>query len=267
MHRIGAFSQLSKVTVKALRYYDEVGLLKPAHVDQWTGYRLYDTAQLIPLQRIVALRQAGLTIDEITAILSGQDGPGILTRRRSELHSELQEATLRLSRLESIIHQEDFFMDYQATVRTLPGCTVFYRSGVIPTYAQLTEFILEAGAQCAAANPTLKCVEPSYCFITYEAGEYQERDVAMTYHQAVTAKGVETDEIHFKELCPVEAVCVYHKGAYDRLGEAYAFALTWLEQNGYQLTERPRECYISGCWDQEDPANYLTELQFPVKKK
>ncbi|MTS92093.1 MerR family transcriptional regulator, partial [Pseudoflavonifractor sp. BIOML-A4] len=72
MHRIGAFSQLSKVTVAALRYYDEVGLLKPARVDPDTGYRLYTTAQLVPLQRIVALRQAGLSIEEVSAVLSGQ---------------------------------------------------------------------------------------------------------------------------------------------------------------------------------------------------
>lgn len=267
MYRIGQFSQLSKVTVKALRYYDEVGLLKPVHVDQWTGYRFYGTEQLVPLQRIVALRQAGLTIDEISAILSGRDGAAILRERRKELTLELAEAKGRLDRLESILNQEDIFMNYQATIRTIPGCTVFYKEGVVPTYAQLTDFVVQAGAECGAANPGLKCAEPDYSFVTYEAGGYQEKDVALTYAQAVVGRGKETDTIKFKDLEPVEAVCVYHKGDWSKLGEAYAFAMNWLEQNGYELTQRPRECYIDGCWNKEDPADYLTELQFPVRKK
>ena len=267
MYRIGQFSQLAKVTVKALRYYDDVGLLKPAHVDQWTGYRFYGTEQLLPLQRIVALRQAGLTIEEISAVLSGQDGAAVLARRRQELKWELAEAKGRLDRLESILQQEDFLMNYQATIRTIPGCTVFYKEGMVPTYAQLTDFVLQAGAECAAANPDLKCAEPDYSFVTYAAGEYKEKDVELCYSQAVVSRGVETDTIKFKELPPVEAVCVYHKGDWSKLGEAYAFALSWLEQNGYQLTEKPRERYIDGCWNKDDPADYLTELQFPVKKK
>lgn len=267
MYRIGQFSQLAKVTVKALRYYDEMGLLKPEQVDPWTGYRFYSTGQLLPLQRIVALRQAGLTIDEISAVLSGQDAADLLQRRREELAWELAEAKGRLDRLESMLHQEDFLMNYQATIRTIPGCTVFYKAGVVPTYAQITDFVLQAGAECAAANPGLKCAEPDYSFITYVAPEFQEKDVALTYAQAVVSRGVETDTIKFRDLEPVEAVCVYHKGALDKLGEAYAFSMKWLEENGYELTERPRERYIDGCWNKDDPSEYLTELQFPVRKK
>ena len=92
MYRIGEFSRLSKVTVKALRYYDEMGLLKPARVDGLTGYRLYTTAQLVPLQRIVALRQAGLSIEEITGVLAGQDAAEVLRVRREALRWELAEA-------------------------------------------------------------------------------------------------------------------------------------------------------------------------------
>lgn len=266
MYRIGQFSQLAKVTVKALRYYDEVGLLKPASVDRWTGYRYYETEQLLPLQHIVALRQAGLSIDEISAILSGQDEAAILRARRGELQWELAEAQGRLDRLESMLHQEDIFMSYQATVRTLPACTVYYKEGILPTMEDMGAFIVSSGQECLAANPGLKCAEPDYCFVTYTAPEYQHTDVGMCYAQAVTARGVETETIKFKDLERVEAVCIYHRGPYDGLGEAYAFAMNWLKDNGYQLIEKPRECYIDGCWNQDAPEDWLTELQFPVKK-
>lgn len=265
MHRIGAFSQLSKVTVAALRYYDEVGLLKPARVDPDTGYRLYTTAQLVPLQRIVALRQAGLSIDEVSAVLSGQDGAAVLERRREEMRWEITLARGRLARLESILRQEDIFMEYQAVIRDIPSCIVFYKEGVIPSYASLGEFVTQAGAECAAANPTLKCAQPDYSFVSYVDHEYKEKDVGLMYAQAVTSVGRETDAVKFKTMPAVQAVCVYHRGSYEKLGEAYAFAMNWLEQNGYRCVDTARECYIDGCWNKEDPAEYLTELQFPVK--
>lgn len=265
MHRIGVFSQLSKVTVAALRYYDEVGLLKPAQVDPDTGYRLYATAQLVPLQRIVALRQAGLSIEEVSAVLSGQDCAAVLERRREEMRWEIAEARGRLARLESILRQEDIFMEYQAVLRDIPGCTVFYKEGVIPSYAHLADFIVQAGAECAAANPGLKCAEPDYSFVSYVDHEYKEKDVGLMYAQAVTAAGRETETIKFKTMPAVQAACVYHRGGYEKLGEAYAFAMNWLEQNGYRCVDTARECYIDGCWNKEDPAEYLTELQFPVK--
>lgn len=267
MYRIGQFSQLSKVTVKALRYYDEVGLLRPASVDAWTGYRYFETEQLIPLQRIVALRQAGLSIEEVSAILSGQDERTILAARRVELQWELSETRGRLDRLESILHQEDIFMNYQATVRNLPACTIYYKEGVLASMSDMGAFIVGSADECRAANPGIKCLEPDYCFVTYVAPEYKEHDVGIMYAQAVTAPGVETETIKFKELPSVEAVCVYHKGPYSGLGEAYAFSLNWLKQNGYETIENPRECYIDGCWNKDNPEEWLTELQFPVKKR
>ena len=267
MYRIGEFSRLSKVTVKALRYYDEMGLLKPARVDGLTGYRLYTTAQLVPLQRIVALRQAGLSIEEITGVLAGQDATEVLRVRREALRWELAEAVGRLSRLESILKQEDYFMKYQAVVRELPGCTVFCREGMIPSYAEIGAFVVQAGEECRAANPGLKCAEPDYCFVTYVDPEYKERDVGLCYAQAVTARGVETETIKFRDLAPVQAVCVYHKGPYEGLGEAYAYLMGWIEDNGYVCVERPRERYIDGCWNRENPEDWLTEIQFPIEKK
>ncbi|MFR7650555.1 MAG: MerR family transcriptional regulator, partial [Eggerthella lenta] len=69
MFYIGEFSKMGKTTVKTLHHYDRIGLLKPAAVDGVTGYRLYTTQQLAELHRIQALRQAGLSVDEVTAIV------------------------------------------------------------------------------------------------------------------------------------------------------------------------------------------------------
>ena len=69
MLKIGDFSKLSLVSVKALRYYDELGLLKPVQVDEFTGYRYYSTSQLTRLNRILALKDLGLALEQIAQLL------------------------------------------------------------------------------------------------------------------------------------------------------------------------------------------------------
>ena len=79
MLKIGEFSKLSHLTVKALRFYEKEGILLPASTDEWTGYRFYETSQLEAAARIRAYRQLELSIDEIKAIFAGTDARQILS--------------------------------------------------------------------------------------------------------------------------------------------------------------------------------------------
>lgn len=89
MYRIGEFSKLGKVTIKTLRYYEKEKLLIPSFVDEETGYRFYETQQLLLLNRIISLRQIGLSIENIRQILEGADMKQILSYRKAELESEM----------------------------------------------------------------------------------------------------------------------------------------------------------------------------------
>ena len=268
MFTIGEFSKLTRTTIKTLRHYDEAGLLKPAEVDAWTGYRRYTTAQLYPLQRVLALRQAGLSVEEVRQILGGADEMSILRARRVALVRELEEAEGRVLRLNILMQSlKGGETMYQPIIRTLPGRTVYFKEGVIRNFSELGAFIPDAEAEFRTANPSLELDTPGYCFVSYLDGEYREEDIRVRYNSAVTAPGVETDAIKFARLEPVEAVCVYHRGPYDTLGQAYAFAVNWAQQSGYELTELPRECYIDGIWNKADPADWLTEIELPVRKK
>lgn len=269
MYRIGEFSKMTKTTVKTLRYYDEMGLLRPEFVDAETGYRYYTTSQLMPLHGILALRQAGLSVNEVKRALSGEDPVQILLSRKAEIEWEMQRAAEQLSRIQSILqhYKEESLMNYQAILKDLPACTVYYKQGVVPDFAAYTQFILQSADECRAANPDLKCIEPDYCFVAYLDPEYREKNIHIEYVQAVERAGKETDTIRFRELSSVPAVCVFHKGSYDHLREAYAFAYQWIEENGYLPAESAREHYIDGMWNRENPGDWLTEIQIPVRKK
>ncbi len=95
MIRIGDFSKLSRVPVKTLRYYDEVGLLKPVEVDAFTGYRLYKYSQLPTLNRILALKELGFSLEEIGRLLdedlSVEQMRGMLKLREMEARQRVSE--------------------------------------------------------------------------------------------------------------------------------------------------------------------------------
>lgn len=270
MIRIGEFSKLAKTTVKTLRFYEEEGLLIPARVDEWTGYRYYTTQQLYSLSRIVSLRQAGVPITAIKRLLAGEEALPILEERLCQLEREKREAERRLAGLNTIIKElkEKRTMDYQATVKTLDSCTVFYKRGKIKDFSELTRFILQAGEQCRQANPSIKCLEPDYCFVRYLDKDFKPADMEIEYAQAIvkTGKERETADVRFRDLESVTAVCVYHKGAYSELGSAYAYGVNWAKENGWQLAGAPRERYIDGVWNRDDESQWLTEIQFPVVK-
>lgn len=268
MYRIGQFSKLGKVTIKTLHHYDEVGLLIPAYVDDENGYRYYTASQLFHLGRIISLRQMGFSIPEIAAIIDGHNVTAILEQRKAELESEVSDVSNRLTRLQNYIQKqkEGYKMDYQAVIKDIPAYTVYSARFVVPNYAALNEIMPELGEKVVNANPGLKCVEPEYCFIEYLDGEYTDTDFNVEICEAVTSRGKDGDGIVFKDIPACKVVSVLHRGAYEKLSDAYAFAMEWIEQNRYNMIGNVRESYIDGIWNKDSEEEWLTEIQVPISK-
>lgn len=269
MYRIGMFSKLGKVTIKTLHHYDEVGLLVPAHVDEENSYRYYTTGQLFRLNEIIALRQMGFFISEISAIVDGGNVAEILKRRKAKLESEIHNVTGQLSRLNRYIEEqkEEPKMSYQAVIKEIPACTVFTARYTLPNYAAMNEIMPALGEKVGRANPGLKCALPEYCFNVYLDDEYRDTDINVEICQAVTNRGKDGDGIVFKDLPAVTVASVLHRGVYETIGAAYAYAMQWVEQNGYKMASNVRESYIDGIWNKDKVEDWLTEIQIPVEKK
>ena len=106
MLKIGEFSKLSHLTVKALRFYEKEGLLIPASIDEWTGYRFYETSQLEDAAKIKAYRQLDLSIDEIKSVFSGTDIRQILSEKARTLAAQREQIDVRLSIINHILEEE-----------------------------------------------------------------------------------------------------------------------------------------------------------------
>lgn len=268
MFSIGEFSKMAKTTVKTLRHYDEIGLLVPAYVDELSNYRFYESEQLLLIHQIQSLKQIGLSLDEIHWIINGNDSVAILESQKKVLKENISKAQDQLLRIEYILSkkEEENFMSYQARIKELPACIVYSTSLVVPGYDSYFELIPTIGQKVMNKYPDLKCSVPEYCFNIYHDGEYKEKDIDIEFCEAVDQLKEDFDDIKFKQLPAIIVVSVMHKGGYEGLSKAYAYAFKWIEENGYRVLDNPRESYIDGIWNKESKEDWLTELQIPIVK-
>lgn len=263
MLKIGDFSKLSLTTVKALRYYEREGLLIPAFVDEWTGYRYYETSQLDIAAKIRSYRQLGLSIEEIKNIFSGEDISAVLAARAAFLQKQIQENERLLSIIDFILESNS--MKYQVTIKEIPEMIVYSAETTLKQYSDSMHWIPSIGMECKDLNPDLQCAEPPYEFCEYLDGEYRETDVRIRHNEAVTAFGKGNDNLWFRTLPAAKVLSIYHRGAYDTIGEAYAYIMEYASKNGYEIAGLARESYIDGIWNKESINDWLTEIQLPIR--
>ncbi len=145
MLRIGDFSKLSLVSVKTLRYYDELGLLKPVRVNEFTGYRYYAVEQIPRLNRILALKDLGLSLEQIAGLLHQDVSPeeirGMLRLRQTEVKGRIEDAQAQLARVEARLRQiekEGHLPMYEVILKSIPALKAAFVRRVLPNYGGIS---------------------------------------------------------------------------------------------------------------------------------
>lgn len=265
-YRIGIFAQMNRTTIKALRHYDEIGLLKPEYVDESNGYRYYTSKQLPQLHQIIALKEFGFSLEEIHEILEGENEQLYLQKKKHQLLKEISKLTDRIASIESYLMKEDKEVPSHVIMKPLPEITIAYMRVQLTGYSQLFDVMPAMGIEMEKVG--CECVQPDNCFTIYYDEGYKENDIQVDICQGVVDAKPSTETLKFKTLPKVEtAACVLHRGPYETLPKSYAAIVQYIEENGYEIIGYQREAYIDGIWNKDDPANWLTEIQFPVKKR
>ena len=281
MFRIGEFARLSRVSVKALRYYDEIGLLEPSYVDRFTSYRYYLADQLPRLNRILALKDLGLSLDEIATLLDG-DLPaeqirGMLRMKQAEIQHRVDAEGARLARVEARlrqIEQEGAMPKYEVVIKEVKPQMVMGVRDIIATFPDVGRLFGEVERYVAqhGGKPSGACMA-----IYYDDGS-NFTNIDAEAATPVVAPLPESDRVKCHQIPGVKTVAAtLHKGPYDGLTEAYNALVSWTETNGYRIVGHSREVYLRGHTDSDlkypkgsetdDPNQFLTEIQFPVEKK
>ena len=265
MLKIGEFSKLSRVSVRMLRHYDEIGLLPPASIDSATGYRYYSEDQLPVAGRITALRDIGFGLGEIQACQQGRENPQVLaalfSARREALRGEL--AALRrqlrlLDTLEQRLRKEDSNMEYPVNLKTLPQRQVASVRMTIPAYDQ--EGILWHTLVRETEHLQLQPDDPCYCTVTFHDGEYKETDVDVEAQKTVRGTYPDTEHVVFKTVPPVTFASVTFQGPYDKIQAANAAVAAWVRDNGYVFDGPAFNIYHVSPHETDNPEEFITEV-------
>jgi DNA-binding transcriptional MerR regulator len=269
MYSIGEFSRINRITPKTLRHYDRIGLLKPARIDEWTGYRYYAAEQLPELGRILMLKGFGCTLTEIRAILADDSKlESLLTERERELKRRIRDERGRLDRVRTHLShiRQGERMDTAIALKPLPEVTVASMRTTVPSYDAFFAIVPKMGEYMNSVGAV--CRTPAYCFTIFHNDEYREEDIDVEICEAVVEPRTESEMVQFRTVPGVEtAACIDHRGPYATIGASYNALFAWIAENGYTPVDHPRESYIDGIWNREDPADWLTEVQVPVAPK
>jgi len=266
MFKIGDFSKLSQVTVKALRHYDRIGLLKPA---RGRGERLplLLRGATAPPQPHRGAQGLGLTLEQIRTLLdeevSGEQLRGMLKMKRLELEAEMNEKGRFLERVEARLRQierEDQMSDYEVVLKKVESIRVASIREVA-TGGTIGSLYGEVLKHLAAQG-----VEPSGPQIAVQYKMFSDRSFDVDTAVPIS-RGVQgNDRIKIWWLPVLEAAaCTVHEGDYSDIGQAYGAMLRWLEANRYTVAGPVRAVYLKFGEDrlgQNSPT--ITELQLPV---
>jgi DNA-binding transcriptional MerR regulator len=150
MFRIGDFSRIARVSARQLRFYDEIGLLVPAHSDPQTGYRYYTVAQLGELNRILVLKDLGFNLDQVREIVSSNVSPvelrNMLLLRRNDVEQTLAAEAQRLRQIETRIahlETEGALSADDVVVRAEPAYDILSLRRTVPSFQAARALILE----------------------------------------------------------------------------------------------------------------------------
>lgn len=258
---IGDFARLGQVSVRMLRHYDAVGLLKPDRVDAWSGYRSYSPEQLIVLNRIVALKELGLSLGQVGRILTDEVGPvelrGMLRLRRTDLENEMSAAGIRLaaveSRLRMIEKETDMPTDY--VVKAVPAVRLAALTATLES-AELGQHI---GPMFDRVQLRLRGVDAS---LATAIATYAEVEEGMRVVVGYAYEGPLMADLEQVDLPAASAVCGVHLGPMSRISESWQAMHRWAVENGYTYDGPCRELYLRA--ESEDQQDWVTELQQPV---
>ena len=269
MFAIGEFARHGRVSVRMLRHYNAIGLLRPAQVDAATGYRSYIAGQLADLNRIVALKDLGFSLEQVRTMIVDEISPtelrALLTIRRAELESAVAESHARLAQVESRLRGiEGDLPGVDVVVKELPAIRLV---GLTTTAASFTPedispVVHPLCAELGRRLPSAAVRPAGQLTCLYERSRDSEDEVVVraTVPAAVDAGG-NLNGLEVIDLPTTQAATLVYRGPIDQVLPSWQALARWLDDNGRRAAEPACELYLD---TPEDPEHWVTELQQPL---
>jgi len=276
MFRIGEFAQIAQVSARQLRHYDQLGLLRPDHADPRSGYRYYSIRQLPRLNRILALKELGLSLEQIGPLLEEQISPtelrGMLTMKRAQVEQTLRAEEARLRHIESRIAQIDHqggIEGYDVVVKSVaaqPFLSLRRSFEGMEEVVPMVRTIAEEGLR--QIRPALR---DKLIVVARNDGEDEKLDLeigyALTRFSNATVRLPGNALLTASELPAVESMATIVRAGTDAVSHSSFAAIgTWIEANRYEIAGPCREVFLEPVIGQPGFEKALVEIQFPVHR-
>ena len=263
MLTIGEFSRICRVSVKTIRYYDQIGLLKPRQVSRDSGYRYYETAQLQDMLLIQRLKRYGFSLPEVAVALSARDPEAlrqVLLEKKDAFLRDIQSqqhVLLLMERDIQRIERRENIMQTNYSIKTVQMQPKSICS--IRRTMSLKDFNEAFGALCAEMEKNR--VRPAGPFLSvYHDEEFNPESTDIE----VGAVVAETEAPCVRTLDPGLCCMATHVGPYDDFSPCYAALSEWIEREGYTVSGPPFELYLKGYESGAAPEEFVTEIYMPI---
>ena len=264
---IGRFSKMVRLSAKALRHYDDQGLLSPAVVDPSSGYRYYRYSQANRAEAIRILRGLDMPLEQIREVLAVDD-PELVAKHlevhREHLEERLDQHRRMLSFLERLISRKEGVMPYEVQVKEVPTQHVV----AVKKHTSLARIGQDIqagfGELWGAIGPRgIAPAGPPFLVMNDVIDEETEGDVELCVPVAEPFEG--SGGVTGHDVEGVTAATTVHRGPYAEVGPAYHTLTGWVQEHGHEIAGPPREVYLTDPVETSDPADYLTEIVFPIR--
>lgn len=272
MLKIGDFSKLSRISIRMLRHYDEIGLLIPESIGSFTGYRFYSEAQLTLANRIQALKDMGFGLSVIAEILRNYENPQEFKRYLILKQVEMREQADKISRqiliLETTINRigkDEDVMEYNVTLKEMPKRYVASMRKTIASYED--EGVLWEEMKRGLDKQGIKYANPCYGLAVFFDEGYKENDVDVELQLSVEGSYQDSEDIHFKTMDPIQIASATYQGRYEQLVAVNTAVVKWIRDNQFDFDGASFCIYHVSQGQTQNPDEFVTEVCFPVKKK
>ena len=275
MFRIGEFSKIARVSGRLLRYYDEIGLLIPIEIDVSTGYRYYSLTQLPRLNRIMALKDLGLTLDQIKQFIDNEisvsELRGMFTMKKAQIENTLREEIEKLRQIEvrlKQIEREGTLNDYDVIVKAVPSRRFLSLTTRITEIEQGFEIIQKMN-QLLPSRVDLKSIGNFLTILRSEV--FEDGDLTMQMGYLLNSDFDEQIslgdnlEMQVTELAPVETMAIsIRNGIQSTALDCYTSLGRWIEMNDYQIVGSISELFHV-MPPPSRPEDAVIEVQIPIQ--
>lgn len=267
MLQIGEFSKICQVSVKTLHHYGRIGLLTPAEVDRFTGYRYYRMEQIDTMNYIQRLKRYGFSLEEIQHLLTISDHNELanaLRQQRNKLRQKQQETTVILSELQahiSIFERTGDIMTYQkgytVEIKKSPAMNVLSKRAMmgVDEFGKYYGTLFERAPK-EHATPT-----------GLNGARYHDKEFNRESSDIEVFIGIRESDKADLVMEPCECAMTVHHGGYSTLSEAYGAVASWIAGNGYEIAGAPFDLYTKTQFNSPSPEDWETEVYFPIRKK